>query len=89
MTPEEALTQEAVWAMRSVSADAKPEMLGEYKMRTANYMPRQRVGQPYQCPRCWVRDGVRAPLRAVPGGDDHDLLRCEQCHTDLVVPFEG
>ncbi len=88
MTPEEALNQEAAWALRSVLADAKPDQQSEYRLRAGNYTPRTPGQRPYNCPRCWVRSNMRAPLRAVPGTEEYDCLRCEACDADIVVPFE-
>lgn len=87
MKPEEALRQEAAWAMQSACGSAKPDMQQEYRFRTANYRPVASLTQ-FNCPRCWVRDAVNAVLTPAPGTDDYDVLRCHTCHADLVVPFE-
>jgi hypothetical protein len=38
-----------------------------------------RIGGNYQCPRCWVRDGTKRTVRAVPSPNEDDLLRCDRC----------
>lgn len=54
--------------------------------RYARYQPK--IDQQYQCPICWVTNEFKSGLRSVPSGsDDHDLLRCNSCDADLVIPL--
>lgn len=59
-----------------VAAKAARERLGRFAAR---------IGRNFQCPRCWVRDGARHTVRAVPSPSDNDLLRCDRCGGDWVV----
>ena len=47
-----------------------------------------KIDRHYQCPRCWVRDGLRSDVRPVTSGtDDHDILRCDTCSGDFIIPL--
>lgn len=89
MDPETALNQEATWFARSLNGSPQhnltPEMI---YARKVSYRPRLNMRE-FQCPRCWLRDGLQTSLRAVPGGGDYDLLRCndDRCGAEFVIPF--
>ena len=95
MAPEQALKQEARWfanALRQTPPlDVTVDMvLGRLALYTPRFTTQGRVPQThYQCPKCWVKDGVRSALRSVPGGEDYDVLRCndDRCGTEFVIPF--
>lgn len=84
MEPSQALLQEADWAARSLQGGDK-NAAPEARMRAMSFRPKD--GRHYLCPRCWVRHGAKAPLRPRPGTDDYDLLACDTCHADFVIPF--
>lgn len=86
MAPEEALKQEAAWAARAcIGNDANREI--EYRSRFQSFIPR--LDHAYQCPKCWIRDGIRSSLRPVHGTDEYDVLRCNRdaCGVDVIVPI--
>lgn len=75
-----ALRQEASWAARSMSDQV------EARARVVTFVPK--VGNKYQCPRCWLQKGMRVGLTAIESGtDDHDVLRCDSCKAEVVVPI--
>ena len=51
--------------------------------RLEEYKPR--VGGIFQCPRCWMLNGVRSEVRNVPGDKEHDLYRCNICPAEFEV----
>ena len=80
MTPTAALNDAAHWLARSqkdVNVDA----------RARAYNPRYDAHQ-YLCPRCWVLTAARSPMRSVPGTSEYDVLVCNTCDGDVVVPFD-
>lgn len=87
MDTAQALKQEASWVAWSLNGNART-LDPDISLRFASYRP-QADATAYLCPRCWMRDGVRSSLRSVPGGDDHDLLRCndDRCGAEFVIPF--
>ena len=42
-------------------------------------------GNIYHCPRCWIIDEARSPLRPISGGADYDSFTCEMCHEDYPI----
>lgn len=53
--------------------------------RLSNYQAR--TDRNYQCPRCWVRDGARFKVRPVPSSSANDVLRCDRCGSDWIMPI--
>lgn len=86
MDPATALSQEARWFLQSIEANGKPNETVDARIRSLNYQPRLNHTQ-FRCPRCHVRDGFMAALHAVPGTDEYDLLRCDRCGGDFLIPF--
>lgn len=80
MTPTAALTEAAQWIARAQRAN-------DSDARARAYNPRLDQSR-YLCPRCWVMNGVRSPMRSVPGTNDYDVLVCNTCDGDVVVPFD-
>ena len=39
----------------------------------------------YQCPRCWIEEGSRSPLRPIVGKDTKDSLRCGNCGSEFAA----
>ena len=80
MDADKALYQEAGWLSKTLKDQI------EAIARLRGYLPK--MERKYQCPRCWIVSGLRRDLRAVPSdSDDHDILRCEVCGGDFVVPL--
>jgi hypothetical protein len=80
MDADKALQQEAGWLARSM-----PDQM-EARARVISFVPK--IGNKYQCPHCWLRKGMRVPLTAIESStDDHDLLRCDGCRGEFVVPL--
>lgn len=79
-----ALSQEAVWLAQALQNDGKPDM--DARIRSMNYRPNF-DGARFMCPRCWVRQSARNPLRPVSGTDDYDMLRCGACGSDFIIPL--
>lgn len=87
MTPEQALGDELRWYGRALrgNADIPAETL---QGRVLAY--RTQINGRYQCPQCWLRDGAPSDLRAVPGTNEHDVLRCnyDPCGAEYLVPLD-
>ena len=66
---------------RKAEIEAKLEAARRAQQRFFDYRPR--IGRGFQCPRCWIRNGVRATLAPVP--DEQDIMRCHTCEADWVV----
>ena len=82
MDPSRALQQEAAWLVKA----AEPAVASEYRMRMMSYMPRR--GNRFDCPHCWVRHQTPVALTPIPSDtNDHDLLRCDTCRNDFIVPL--
>lgn len=79
-----ALSQEAAWLGQALQNDGTPNM--DARIRAMNYRPNFDATR-FLCPRCWVRQSARHPLRAVSGADDYDMLRCGQCGSDFIIPL--
>src|SRR5262249_47081075 len=47
-----------------------------------------KVDGQYQCPRCWVLDGVKSNIPPIPGGDRDDRFVCRTCFCEIAVPIE-
>jgi hypothetical protein len=54
--------------------------------RLANYQPR--IGQDFQCPRCWIENEFRVRLSTVPGTDEIDIMHCHNCGADWEIPLQ-
>lgn len=93
MNPDQALLDEARWLAQTLrtSKDTAPEIIqGRLSMYRPRFTIQGRVPQShYQCPRCWMRTSTQSALRSAHGGDDHDLLRCndDRCGAEFVIPF--
>lgn len=67
-------------------ADAKA------KRDTARLAPKRladfqvKIGADYQCPRCWISEGVHASIRPVPSNTRDDLFGCRRCGSDFLIP---
>jgi hypothetical protein len=57
-----------------------PELFANFRGRIVNR---------YQCPRCWVLDGVIAWLGPIPGDTSDDLFRCDKCNADFAGVERG
>lgn len=79
-----ALSQEAAWFAQALQNDGTQNM--DARIRSVNYRPRLEGGK-FMCPRCWVKQSARQPLRPVPGTDDYDMLRCGGCGADFIIPL--
>ncbi len=88
MVPEEALADEARWFAKALRSSPQRDVTADtIQGRALSYRPK--VQRDYQCPKCWIKDGVRSALRSVPGTDEYDLLRCnyDACGAEYVIPF--
>lgn len=76
-----ALRREAAWFMRTISSSP------ETRIRGSTFSPC--LNHKYQCPRCWIRDGIRSSLRSIPGTEEYDVLKCnsERCGAEFLIPF--
>jgi hypothetical protein len=45
-----------------------------------------RVGEDYLCPRCYIIDGSRSPLRSVMCTRDEEFFCCDHLH-EIAVPY--
>ena len=41
------------------------------------------IGDDYQCPHCWVTDGIRSKIVPIPSNTAVDWFRCVTCHTEI------
>lgn len=39
----------------------------------------------FQCPKCWILEGIETPLRPTVGTRDQDIFRCERCGVDFAI----
>jgi len=45
------------------------------------------IGSDYQCPHCWMKDGIKSTLRPVGNPDgDADRFRCNACDRIIEIP---
>ena len=60
------------------AARLAPKRLLEYKFK---------IDTEYQCPHCWINYERRSALRpANSASDDRDLMRCQTCGAEFVIP---
>ena len=45
-----------------------------------------KVGEDYLCPRCYITDGTRSPLRSIRCTRDEEFFNCDQGH-EVAVPY--
>ncbi len=81
-----ALKEEVRWAHDSMMASAKPHESETIRASVFSYQPKLDQ-HTYSCPSCWMRRGQRAPMRPAPGTDDYDLLNCNSCGNNVIIPF--
>ena len=82
MDPSTALNEAAGWIAK---ANPSPET----SIRFRAYANSLRYdAHRFLCPRCWVAGGVRNPMRSVPGTKEYDVLVCNVCGADVVIPFD-
>lgn len=84
---DKALVSEAAWFARTL--EAQPGRTAEMvNTRVLTYRPHT-GHHAYQCPRCWIKHGVRSSLRSLPGTEEHDILKCNapRCGAEFVIPF--
>lgn len=43
------------------------------------------VGTDYQCPNCWISEGVHHALYPVPSTNSDDIMRCGRCGFDFTI----
>ena len=43
------------------------------------------IGGNYQCPMCWVSNGLHGDLRPIPSDTKDDLFRCENCNRTIEI----
>ena len=58
------------------------------RQRLANFQVQ--IGLNFQCPQCWIYNGVQSSLRPIPSGTGEDVFRCDICHaispSEFTVP---
>jgi hypothetical protein len=69
---------------RKIETEAKLKTAKLARTRLLDFRPRQ--GEGYQCPRCWVETETRSTLRQVPSVTTDEILRCDPCRTEYVIP---
>jgi hypothetical protein len=70
---------------RKAEIEAKLDAARRAQQRLFDYHPR--MGRYFQCPRCWIQNEVRATLSPVPGTGEEDIMRCQTCNADWVIPL--
>jgi hypothetical protein len=85
-TGRPALEQELI-ELEKRKADIKAELkaIRYAAVRTRSYRPMFR--QDFQCPRCWIRKETISILRAIPGNTKDDVLRCNGCGANILIPI--
>ena len=43
------------------------------------------IGGNYQCPMCWVSNGLHGDLRLIPSDTKDGLFRCENCNRTIEI----
>ena len=44
------------------------------------------IGTDYQCPTCWIENGIRSKFRPLPSKNRDDVFECQYGH-DLIVTY--
>lgn len=73
--------EEAEINARQAAIHTERKAISEAPQRALDFHPFS--GITYQCPRCWVENGQRSTLNAIPSKTKADLFRCHVCHLDL------
>ena len=86
MEAPQALRDEINWAMRAALI-ANPKYYERIRSRALTYP--LRLNRDYLCPKCWMHKNVAHTMRAVPGTDEYDVLRCNSrdCEAEVVIPL--
>jgi hypothetical protein len=69
---------------RKIEIDAELEAAKLARQRLLEYRPR--LGPDFQCPHCWVESETRSTLVPLDGATDDDVLRCNTCRSEYVIP---
>ncbi len=69
---------------RKIEIDAKLNAAKFAQEHLLDFRPR--IGRDFQCPRCRVQHETRSALVAVPGTSTDDILRCDACGADYLIP---
>ena len=70
---------------RKAAVQTEREKIRTAAQRALKFMPK--IGAEHQCPRCWILNERRAPLRPVGSpSDDFDIMRCA-CGADFDIPI--
>ena len=73
-----ALQRELESALASVrELNNKIEIAESAQERAASFQ--SRIGDYFQCPRCWIEDGAHAELESIFSDDKSEVLRCAAC----------
>lgn len=78
MTPEEILKKEAAALAEHLSDAYAVNRAREY---------RPILGLSYQCPSCWVVNGVKADMGPILDVSGADMLKCKNCGSAVDVSF--
>jgi hypothetical protein len=69
---------------RKAQIEAQLDTLKRAHTRLLDYRPC--IGTDFQCPRCWVEYKPGATLRPIPSSTHDDIMRCNVCNGDIVIP---
>jgi hypothetical protein len=69
---------------RKAKIEADLNALNLAHKRLLNYRPR--IGPNLHCPRCGVQKEIGSSLRAIPTSGKDDILRCNTCGLDVLIP---
>ena len=69
---------------RKAQIKAQLEAARVAQKRVLNFRPC--IGTDFQCPRCWIVTEVGSPLRPVPSSTSDDIMRCQACGLDVIIP---
>jgi hypothetical protein len=60
------------------AARLAPKRLADFQVK---------IGADYQCPHCWMENGIHSPLHGIPGSAREDVFRCRTCGNTFSVSF--
>lgn len=75
--------QQAEVERRKAEINAQLEAARVSAKRLLNFRPC--IGTDFQCPRCWIVNEVRSPLRPIPSDTSDDIMRCRVCEGDFTI----
>jgi hypothetical protein len=74
----------AAFEQRKLETEAELKTAKLARTRLLDFRPRR--GQGYQCARCWLQTETQSTLGRVPSVTSDEILRCDACGSEYVIP---